>query len=297
MAVLKMHPCHKGMLEGTACIERIGNGCSGLNKTMRSRHWWLSSPGIFAAASISQGILGAEVGGTNAPVLKYEEPTFLAGTIYASGRSRTNVLFKFKREATRTGNTLKVLREFSYPDGKLAVREHVEYQGDQLAAYELEELQIGASGSAKVRRQTDHPGKEMLVFSYGAAKGRPQTRTETLQKDTLIDDMVAPFLMDHWEALMKGQEARCRYIVVPRRETIGFKFTKQSEATKQGQKVVIIKMEPTSPIIAAMVDPLFFTIQKEGKRRILEYVGRTTPKVREGSKWKDLDAVTVFEWK
>ena len=56
-------------------------------------------------------------------------------------------------------------------------------------------------------------------------------------------------------------------------------------------------VEPTSPIISALVNPLFFTIEKASPHRVLQYVGRTTPKIKAGGKWKDLDAVTVFEWK
>jgi hypothetical protein len=29
---------------------------------------------------------------------------------------------------------------------------------------------------------------------------------------------------------------------------------------------------------------------------VLQYDGRTTPKLKDGSKWKDLDAATVFDW-
>ena len=53
-------------------------------------------------------------------------------------------------------------------------------------------------------------------------------------------------------------------------------------------------MEPTSLVIAALVDPLYFTVEKNGPHRVLEYVGRTTPKIERNGKWKDLDAVTVY---
>ena len=37
-------------------------------------------------------------------------------------------------------------------------------------------------------------------------------------------------------------------------------------------------------------------VQSQGERRILQYVGRATPMIKRGSKWEDLDAVTVFDW-
>jgi hypothetical protein len=37
-------------------------------------------------------------------------------------------------------------------------------------------------------------------------------------------------------------------------------------------------------------------MQKDPPHHVLQYVGRTTPKVEVAGKWKDLDAVTVFDW-
>jgi hypothetical protein len=108
--------------------------------------------------------------------------------------------------------------------------------------------------------------------------------------------MVGPFLLDHWDALMRGEEVKCRYVVLPRVETVGFTFEKLTGDKRERKGVVIIKMSATSPIIAALVDPLYFTIERDGRHRVLEYEGRTTPKLKAGNKWKDLDAVTVFHW-
>jgi hypothetical protein len=77
---------------------------------------------------------------------------------------------------------------------------------------------------------------------------------------------------------------------------VGFTFEKVKAEKPGNRDVVIIKMSATSPIISALVDPLYFTIEKGGKYRVLEYQGRTTPKLQVGKKWRDLDAVTVFNW-
>jgi hypothetical protein len=209
-------------------------------------------------------------------------------------------LFIFTRAATRSGSTLEVVRNYSYPDGKLAARERVRYEGDALVFYELEDFQSGARGSAQIGREASHSSQRNIFFKFSkdeSSRSKPQTRTEELRNDVLINDMVAPFLVAHWGELLNGREVKCRYIVLPRRETVGFTFVKQSEGTWQGRAVIIVKMEPTSPIIAELVDPLFFTIEKEGQHRVLEYTGRTTPKIQSGKKWKDLDAVTGFDWK
>jgi hypothetical protein len=230
-----------------------------------------------------------------APRLKYEAPALLTASICdATG---TNVLFKFNRTATRNGTNLNVLREFTAPDGKLAARETIVYSGDKLVSYALDELQIGASGAAKVLRDPKNSASEKAEFSYQVAAGKLEKSTESLRADTLTGDMVGPFLADHWAELIKGREVKCRYLVVPRKETVGFTFARHEETTWQGKPVVVIRMAPSSMVIGLIVDPLFFTLEKNGAHRVLQYTGRTTPKLKSKSGWKDLDAVTVFDWK
>ena len=59
--------------------------------------------------------------------------------------------------------------------------------------------------------------------------------------------------------------------------------------------MVVIRMEASSWVVGLVVDPLFFTMEKDGQHRVLQYTGRTTPKIKSKSGWKDLDAVTVFD--
>ena len=227
--------------------------------------------------------------------LKYEYPTSLTGTIYdATG---TNVLFSFKRTATRAGTNLNVLREYSAPDGKLAARENVTYHGDQLVTYALEELQTGETGSVNILYGPSNRASGKIKFNYLVPGGPSENATESLRPDTLTSDMVSPFLTDHWTDLMKGREVKCRYLFVPRQETIGFTFIRHAETIWRGKPAVVIRMEATSWVVGLAVDPLFFTMETDGQHRVLQYTGRTTPKIKSKASWKDVDAVTVFDWK
>jgi len=246
---------------------------------------------FFLAVGIS-----SETKSLSASLFKYEEPKFLTGTIYSQD-SKT-ILFKFSRHLTRSGNELEAIREYAYPDGKLAARERVIYDRDELRLYELEELQTGGYGRATIKPDEDNPQKQRLHFEYSkesASRASPKRGFETLQSNTLNNDMVGPFLASHWAAVMKG-EVKCRFIVVPRGETVGFRFVKESESQWQGKPVVSVRMEPTSPVIRALVNPLHFKIEKEGAHRVLDYSGRTTPKLKSGNKWEELDGITVFDW-
>lgn len=230
-------------------------------------------------------------------MLKYEEPRHLTGSIYGQGGDKEKLLYKFQREATRTGNSLNVQRDYTYPDGKQAARERAVYEGNDLVYYELKEPPTGAEGSATIKREPKNPGNGSIEFEFTSQTGKkPKADSEALRENTLINDMIGPFLASHWDALVGGQKVKCRYVVVPRRETVGFTFVRDSESLWRNKRVIILKMEPTSPVISTLVDPLYFTIEKDPPHRVLQYVGRTTPKVEIAGKWKDFDAVTVFDW-
>lgn len=224
--------------------------------------------------------------------IDYLEPKILTGTIYADAGLKQE-LFTFRRMATNSGSMIRVLREFNLPNGTLAAREQVVYEGGQLKSFQLEELQIGAKGSAIVQSDA---GDTKMNFNYtdGTTK---KTGSEKFLNEILVSDMVGPYIAAHWEALTQGSTVKCRLVSVSRAETVGFKFFKESDSTWHGQPVMIVTMRPSSLIIAQLVAPLHFIIEKDGRHRVLQYTGRTTPSIRKNGKWEDLDAVTVFDWK
>jgi hypothetical protein len=231
--------------------------------------------------------------------VNYEEPAHLTGNIYPMGGESGKILFKSERRATRSGEKVEVTREFTYPDGVLAVQEHFAYESGRLSSFEEHSFQTGDRGSVVIRPDPRDPARQRLYFEYTTGHGAEAKKTaanEALDKDTLIDDMIPAFIAAHWDALQIGQAAKFRYIVLWRKETVGFKLIKESETTWKGIPVVRIKMEPTSFVIAQLVEPLLLVVEKHGEHRILEYIGRVSPKLKSGNKWKNLDAVSVFEW-
>ncbi len=222
----------------------------------------------------------------------HELPKHLAGVVYARGTS--NVLFRFERTAVRDGDTIRVLRTFTAPDGKLAARERVTFVDGKLAAFQLDELQTDAQGNTRVSPAAKDKSK--LDFDYAVGRAKKKTGSETAEGEVIVGDMIPYFLVAHWDELMRGQPAKFRFIVQERLETVGFKLVKESEVDWRGKRAVRIRMEPTSIIIAQLVDPLFFIVEKESPHRVLMYDGRTTPKIRHGKSWKDLDAVTIYDW-
>jgi hypothetical protein len=139
--------------------------------------------------------------------------------------------------------------------------------------------------------------KRKLLFEWTEAAGaKTKTADEALQPDTLVGDTIPYFIVTHWNKLAQGTAVNFRFIASSRLETVGFKLVKESEINWRGKPALRLRMEPSSVIIRQIVDPLFFIVEKDGAHRVLEYIGRTTPKHREGTKWKDLDARTIYDW-
>jgi hypothetical protein len=237
-------------------------------------------------------LLAALVATAADSVSKYEQAEFRTATIYARGSNRKTVLYKLTRTVSRNGNFVKATRDFTSPDGKLADRERLTYDGNNLVSYELDDPQTDSKGSAKVVHDGD---KAKLVFEYRTGN-KTKTGSETFRPDTVVNDMIYPCLESHWKELSSGQVVKCHYIAWSRGETVGFDFVKTGESTANGMPVVIVKMSPSNFIISALVDPLMFTIEKNGAHRVIEYDGITTPHIKVGDKFKDLEAITVFDW-
>jgi hypothetical protein len=225
----------------------------------------------------------------------YLAPELLTGSIYEKAGGR--LIFTFRRTATQTGDVVYVLRDFHNPDGSLAARERVRYQGGRLVSFELDETQTGATGQAVVESLSNQ--RQRVRFEYTTRSGGKEKRrqkSETLRDPVLISDMLPGFIVEHWAELSRGDTVKFRYIVVPRLETVAFKLRWYTTAVVGGKKFLGIKMEPANAFIAQFLDPLVFTVEAEPPHRILQYWGRTTPKRRAGESWNDLDALTVFAW-
>jgi len=243
---------------------------------------------------------GSSTGPSTAAFADYEEPTPLVGQIYALGPGPQKLLFTSQRTATRTGSTVKVTCEYTGPDGSVAGRDSILYEAGRLRSFATDLFQTGERGSVVVRADPRNPGNQHLLFDYTTGQGgavKSSHASESLEPETLVDDMIPVFVGHHWDELMRGAPARFRFVVLSRNETVGFKLVKDSETVWHGLAAVRLRMEPTSFIIARLVDPIFFLFEKGRRHRLLEYRGRTTPLIRAGNKWKELDATTVFDWK
>lgn len=243
---------------------------------------------------------GRADGADNSPaiVVGLASPSLITGTFYEIGSGRKKVLFKFQRSATRDGREVQVRQWFSLPDGSAACRENIHYRDDRLVSYEMEDLRMGDRGSILIEQDPQKPKREIMLLEHVKNQGaKVQNATEVLQPNTLISDMIYPFILTHWDELMRGAAVKFHLISLDPPDTFNFRVVKESAATWDGKPVARIKMEPTNLIVAHLIRPIYFLIETAAPHRVFSYIGRTTPKENVGGAWKFVDAEAVFDWK
>ncbi|HTQ51964.1 MAG TPA: hypothetical protein VMJ12_14735 [Candidatus Acidoferrales bacterium] len=226
----------------------------------------------------------------------FSEPKLLTGTLYAIGSDRKKVLFTFRRTAVRDGDTVHVDRQFLLTNGTVAAEEKVLYESNQLVSYEMRDFQARVSGAIHIEPDPDHPAKPDIFISYAHSLNPPKGRAHMLQPDTVIDDTLYPFMMAHWDGLLRGKPVEFHFVSLDWERTFEFELVKTGESSQNGRPTVQITMKAANLFVARLVKPLVFIVEKTGSRRILSYIGRSTPRIKKGNSSKYLDAETVFDY-
>lgn len=226
-------------------------------------------------------------------------PSLVTGTLYEFGSNRKKVIFHFRRTATQVGDAIQVEQLFTLPDGSVACRERILYRANQLVTYDTEDLRADVRGSIVIGPDPKNPKRERVSLEQiqGQNPGAKILKgVEPLQPNTLISDTIYPFILGHWDELMNGSAVKFRLVSLDPPTTFAFKVVKDSESTRSGQPVVVIKMELGNVILAHLMRPIYFTIEKAAPHRVFSYIGRTTPRDKVGGAWKFIDAEVVVDW-
>lgn len=213
------------------------------------------------------------------------------GDVYEQKTNLEKQLFRVKREEKTEAGRVTIKATYLNLDGSEAVIEEAvvdESKGNKLLSYTLDQKQLGEKGKLELSKE----GK--LAFSYTKG-GKTETRDEDYPSNLIVSLSLIGHLKVHWPEILGGKEVETRFGVLDRKETVGFKFFKIAERKMDGKDVVVVKMKPTSFVIAALVDPLILTFQKDNTR-LLQLSGRTMAKKKVDSKWKDLDADIVYHY-
>jgi hypothetical protein len=209
----------------------------------------------------------------------------IRGTFFEKGSDRGTVLYEWQRTEKKTGNTVEIRGVYTAPDKSIPVVETATVVGGKLAAYRIQHKQLGTEGEVKVEG-------DKILFSF-TKDGKTETNVEDRVENFVVSPTIVSYLAARREEILKGETVKVRYGVLDRKETVGFSLYKTEEKILGGVDAVVVKMKPTSFIISALVDPIYFTFRKSDFRS-LEMVGRVLPKRRVDGSWKDLDCDIVY---
>lgn len=173
-------------------------------------------------------------------------------------------------------------------EGNVLVTEKSTLQGSNLVKLEIDHKQLGQKGIIEVKE-----GK--AFFTKVMADGKSTTKDEKIGKTFVVSTTFRKFVKDNWEAISGGKTVEFRYGVWDRQETVGFEVFKTGSEKNGDQDVVVLKMKPSSFLIAALVKPIIFKFNADGSR-MLELNGRVAPKKKDGNSWKDLDAELIYTY-
>jgi hypothetical protein len=201
--------------------------------------------------------------------------------LYEVGSARSRLLFGYELSESRDGQH----RATRYADasGALVAREDLVLEQGELRHYRLD--LVTAARSGRIERVGDR-----LSFSY-TKDGKTDTNVEDYVENVVVGLMLVPYIRAHWTELIEGRELPVRFAVADRLETVGFRLARAEQA--RVEDAVTVAFKPSSFIIRLLVDPLYFTFTRDGDT-VLEIFGRTTPLLREKSRWVPVEVDGVY---
>ncbi len=204
-------------------------------------------------------------------------------------KDHSKQMFNYKSEFEINGSTKTYYNTITDLDGTVLVLEKtvMTLNGDTetLESFEQEQKQIGTKGNLKIR-----DGKAYFTFVKG---DKTKEDDEKFTDDFAVTSSLVKLLQARWADVMKGDTLKVRLAVLDRQETVGFQFRKEKDKEINGAPGVVLKMKPSSVIISALVNPLYFGFSADGKF-LLELEGRTSVKLKNGEKFDDFDGYTVY---
>ncbi len=213
-------------------------------------------------------------------VLQRGETVYFGSTYRLKGADGEGPLFVYERRTdgavathiTRTAaGELQLVDEASYDASYL------------LGRYTLHTDQLGRTGRIDV-------GETDVRFTLTDGE-QVVTDSEPRTDPVVVGPTLVGFMHHRLSALRSGSVLPIRFAVLDRLETLGFQLA--AVAAEPGQTKV--KMSASSPLVALLVAPVFFTFD-DATGNLVRIEGRVPPKVLENGRWYDLDARVEYRF-
>ncbi len=191
--------------------------------------------------------------------------------------------FTYERYQEKKGDIMHDRAVYKDMDGDVLTVEKMQTKNGKLIRYDMDQKQLKQKAWITVE-----DGKATLNLKKFRKNNYPQTID--LPDNFIVGLQIVSTIMDNWDKLAKGEDVDVELGVWHRQEAIGFELSKESKT----DDLFVVKMNPSSMFIRAVVDPLYFNFDPKTKE-LVSYRGRSTPKEKRGRSYYDFDGITKYQ--
>jgi hypothetical protein len=210
----------------------------------------------------------------------------IAGQVYELGSNKGKLIYNFKNSVTVKDGVRLAKSEYKDLSGQIVATEDSQLKDGKVVSYSVDHKQLEQKASVEVKA-------DRVYFTLQNKDGSQKKDDEKLPSNLVIGPSLLTYIALNWPDINGGKSIRMRFASWERLETVGFEIFKVGEESRGERKVTILTMKPSNFVIAALVKPLKLVVANEGKE-LVEIFGRTLPKRKDGTKWKDLDAEVYY---
>ncbi len=192
-------------------------------------------------------------------------------------------MFDYKKFKSVDGKKVSERAIYTDLSGDILTEEKVESRDGKLVRYDMDQKQLNQKAWIEV---TD----KKVTFNLKKFRKKNYPITVDRPDNFIVGLEIVPTIIKNWDVFMKGKDMTVQLGVWHRQEAIGFKLSRD----KSDDKNLVVKMAPTSFLIRAVVDPLYFIFDKKTKL-LTSYKGRLTPKEKQGRSYGSVDGVVKYQ--
>lgn len=216
------------------------------------------------------------------------EKQFQGGKIYEINSNKKKLLFTINADLKHPVKEVSVFTSSYVDKNKIEILTEVAvFNQLALQKYIIQQKQINETYELEISLGKMH-------FSV-IKNGKIDTKTRDLPENLVIGPSFVPFLKQHWSEIQDRKKVKAELAVLDRLDTYSFEFEKIRDSVSADEDAVIVRMKPSSTLIAAFVRPVYFVVKADGSL-IIELKGRMLPKIKSGVHWEDFEGEAIFAY-
>jgi hypothetical protein len=197
---------------------------------------------------------------------------------------------KFHVISKKEGGITSSVTTFSGPEGVQVTEQSWEKDGH---------VQKAVIENLAIRKRSELEVKDGKVFYRvtDLSDGSTKTSEDEAEENLVVPSTVMSYIKPSFHLLNEGKEIRLKVAVPDRRESYTFIMRKhQSGTTADGTEMMVLEMAPSSFIIKALVDPMYFYI-KPATGEMFAFEGRSALRRKQGDSYKEMKVQTAYDYR